>query len=109
MISLYFHWLRSQEDAILSPTVFIDLAGNVIAGKNVRYKPLQAGTTPAMGTNNVPTVCQVEGGGGGRERWGEGRGEGFEEKNNIRTKKQSQTDGRIEAREDGRTQRHGGG
>lgn len=39
----------------------------------------------------------------------DGGGVGFEEKNNIRTKKQSQTDGRIEAREEGRTQRHGGG
>lgn len=50
-----------------------------------------------MGTNNVQTVCQVERGGGKKERGG------FGEKNNIRTKKQCKTDRQMEAREEGRT------
>lgn len=63
--------------------------------ENVIYKPMQAYTTPATGTNNVPSVCQVERGGGGI---------GEKRNNNIRTKKDRQTDGRQGGNKDLETQ-----
>lgn len=66
--------------------------------ENVRYKPLQAYTAPATGTNSVPSVCQA-GRGGGVER-------GFEEGKNTGTKETMR--GLKQVREEGPKDVRGG-
>lgn len=61
--------------------------------ENVRYKPSQAYTVPATGTNSVPTVCQAGRGGGG--------GRGFEEGKQHGDKRVKQTSGLKQERKEG--------
>lgn len=92
---LYFHCLKSQDKQCYPKQYSLSWLGMLLQ-ENVKYKPLQACATPAMGTNNVPTVCQVERGGGKkRERrlWREKQHQD----------KETMQNGEIEAGEERRT------